>query len=420
MKRLLVAFLLLSMNICLAQQFEIWSERSGKFTIGVPSTIVIYVKNLGTSADTYNISFTKSASYRGSDASGLLSFILVSGKIYNVQPGETKSTKGELIILGPISNGKITFTVKNNLGQQKTFELAEIRADYPQTLSEFNKIYLILILFVPLFIIKSRYLKLFNIFGIALLILPLTRAGYISMTTYYNFPIAYNQSLNGVITVENSGDEIAKDVLTIIESSNFYSENLFFGDLGPNQIQEKNSTIIFVGSTKEGKYLGALKTYYKDSNGYLFSAIAPIEIIYKSPSISKINIETKNVKLEEKGNAKIEASLTNFDYKDRIVNITLYLPDEIYAKKKIFTIDLPAQSKKTISIDVSTVNAIKGSNYVYFLSAEYEDLYHYSSYSLNFIEITEKNKVKITYVLAVLVLLLSFLFFVLTKKPKKK
>lgn len=416
MKKTLIIFFLLicCVNIVFSQNFELWAERGGTFTIGKPEKVIIYIKNTGTTVETYGISFTKSASYKGVDVSNVISFTLISNKIANVKPGDTDSIMGNLIILGPADTGSITIkAIQQSDGKSKEYTLTNIRAFYPQSLDEFNFLYFFIFLLAVLFLknkIKWVLPLLFSFY--------IVQAGYISITTTAEFPFISSNYTDGKIQIENSGDEIAKDVISVIDSKYFYSY-VYMGDLPPGKRLIKNSTLIILEKLEPGKYIVPIKTYYKDLNGYSFSAITPLELVYETPTISKVHLSTKNLKITEGGKSKLEVKIKNNDSKDQKLHLILHLPDEIVADKSSIEINLPSNSEKTVFFYLSSFNAIKGSNYPFFVSVEYDDIYHYSSYSLSFIEIKPPIKIKPEYIFVGIVFMVSiFLFF--NKKRKRK
>jgi len=395
----------------------VWAERGGAFTIGKPEKIIIYVKNTGKVEDSYGIIYTKSATLKGSDASNLINFVLPSNKILNVKPNETKSTTGSLVVIGPIETGSLTITVLNKDNLQRQFVLSNIRAIYPQSLNELNTTLLIFtIIFIACFYPRKNKILLFLI----LLNFSVAKSSYISITTSVDTPIIYNNSTKAAINIENSGDEAAYDVVAIIDSEKIYAENIYIGRLDSNQQLSKNFTLFISDGIKEGNYVGAVRVYYKDRSGYGFSAITPIQIIHKNFLLSKISLTAKDVKLEERGNTKIPLKIKNNENRDIDAKIKFYLPSEFASSKISYNIRLKPNSEKTFFLDVSNIKALKGSSYPYFVSVEYEDQYHYSEYSVGFIEVVEQKNIKSSYIIAGTALIISMILFFLGKNSKKR
>ncbi|MBU5688310.1 MAG: hypothetical protein KQA31_02805 [Candidatus Aenigmarchaeota archaeon] len=415
MKKAIIMIFLIFLNSVFAQNFDVWSERGGSFTIGRSEKIIIYVKNNGATVDTYTVTFTKTASYQGMDVSNSISFQIPSNKITDVQPGETVSTVGTLVILGPITSGSITLRISNQAGNFKTYTLDNIKATYPQSLFEFNTYYLAILLVLSLILFIKRPKLLILLF----LPFSLVQAGYITITTSAEFPYIFNNSTQGYVIIQNSGDEIAKDCIVSIDSG-YFSSYSYIGDISPNQEITKNITLIINNQLKDGTYISSLKTYYKDSNGYSFSAITPLEIVYKTPAVSKVSVFAQNIKIEEGGSKNLQIKLKNSDFRDQKVILTIHLPDEIIVEKNTIDVSISSNDEKTIIFPIKSYNALKGSKYAYFISAEYEDLYHYSSYSIGFIEIIDKEKIKPAYILAFIALIISIIMFLFTKRKTKK
>ena len=417
MKKLSILIFLLFISSSYAQDFEVWAERTGLFTIGKPEKIIVYVKNNNpTQPHNYVVTVKEIYALCGSPSMQCNAIIVnfPSNKILNVNPNETKLTTGTIIIVGPVSDGRITIKVEKEGGSgSRQIVLSNIRANYPQTLSEFNVIFLAALIVAIFYLWRS---KLFLLLAL-LLSISIASSNHISITNYVNVPIILYNQTNATITIENSGDESAYDVTAFVDSKHFFSEGIYIGRIDPGKSMSKNFTIFLLDDLKEGKYVGAVRVYYKDANGYDFSAITPVEFVYKTHVPSKVSISLKNVRIEENGNGKITIKLKNDDGKDVDASVNIYLPNEFTSTKNSFQIHLNANSEKMIIADITNFNALKGSTYPYFAVVEYEDEYHRSSYSLSFIEVVEKQKIKIPYILAAIAFIVSLaLFFCKNKK----
>ncbi|MFH8080294.1 MAG: hypothetical protein QXO84_00205 [Candidatus Aenigmatarchaeota archaeon] len=412
-KCLLILIAFFFIPICLSQNFDAWAERGGPFTIGKPEKILIYVKNNGLSSDSYFVETIEiKAFYNTHDVSNLLVVDMPSNSIKDVAPNETKLTQGRMIILGPVTSGRIKLRIVNSASQYKEVELRDIRAAYPQSLPEFNSMYTFFILISAcIILLKSRTKML-----LALLLIPLVEASYISITTDIQAPVIYENVTSLQTTLTNSGDEVANDVIVTIMSKHFYSDDIYFGSLAPNKPIKKSANLYLRTGLKEGRYICMALTKYKDLNGHPFSAVSPIEVIYKTSTISKISLIAKNIKMEENGKGKIEIKVKNNDINQYKINLTLYLPEEINTNKNQIELLMLPGSEKNIIFEVSNFNALKGSNYVYFAAIDYEDTRHYSEYSIGYIEIVEKSKIKPSYILVFLVLLTSLILFFYSKR----
>ena len=156
MKILYLLSILLFFNFVLAADFELWAQRGGPFTIGEYQIIKVYVLNKDTNQRSYTVTYSKSATYNGLDVSNNIFVSFPSNRIDNVKPGETKSTELNVIIASPITQGSITFTVRDDTNTQRQYTLSDIRANYPQNLSEFHIIFILL-----LFLLASwKFLKI--------------------------------------------------------------------------------------------------------------------------------------------------------------------------------------------------------------------------------------------------------------------
>lgn len=152
-------FFLLLLPIVTAD-FKIWAERTGLFTIGKPERVNVYVQNLGTNPDSYQIRFSKSATYQTQDVSHLLNVNLESGIIPTLKQNEVGSTFATVTILGKIDSGTITFNATDSTGLEKSYSIY-LTAGLPIALHEFSFIGILVILISSVFIYYSYKSKCF-------------------------------------------------------------------------------------------------------------------------------------------------------------------------------------------------------------------------------------------------------------------
>ncbi len=127
--------------------FKTWSERKGIFTIGVPSPFLIYVQNIGNTADNYTITYDVDYNPSGDDLSHLIDIHLVSNRIENLEANRTRDTQGAITLLGPVfnpPNANITFNVTSensgNLNQTSIEISGGASGGFLKTLPEFGLI----------------------------------------------------------------------------------------------------------------------------------------------------------------------------------------------------------------------------------------------------------------------------------------
>ncbi|MCX6821269.1 MAG: hypothetical protein NTW30_00675 [Candidatus Aenigmarchaeota archaeon] len=145
-------------NIVKAGDFDAWVGAPSLFTIGKTELVNIYVKNTGSMADSYNITnYTKYAKMQGHDVPHLVSVSIQSHRIKTLEWNETGDTFAKITILGPISDGKVTFNISN--ADQTVYRglTIDLTAGFPIVLSEFDFSGLIQILLITLFILVVSY-----------------------------------------------------------------------------------------------------------------------------------------------------------------------------------------------------------------------------------------------------------------------
>jgi hypothetical protein len=145
-------------NIVKAGDFDAWIGAPSLFTIGKTELVNIYVKNTGSMADSYNITnYKKLVTMQGHDVPHLVSVSIQSHRIKTLEWNETGDTFAKITILGPISDGSVTFNITNadqTLYRELTIDLT---AGFPIVLSEFDFSGLIQILIITLFILVVSY-----------------------------------------------------------------------------------------------------------------------------------------------------------------------------------------------------------------------------------------------------------------------
>ncbi len=124
--------------------FKIWVEGAQLYTINEPTPIIIYIQNFESIEDTYTITYSVEAIYKGNDVSHLVDISLQSNEIL-VSPREITVTQSVINILGPIEEGTITFTAENLAGETATTSI-KITSGYPINLPE-NSIGIFIIIF---------------------------------------------------------------------------------------------------------------------------------------------------------------------------------------------------------------------------------------------------------------------------------
>ncbi len=127
--------------------FQLWSV-NGKYTIGTPSTINIYVRNIGGYDDSYRISRYQILSGNiNIDSNSLQKSITISPNYVGVlQPS--------LIFLSN-QQAQITFYVVSKTGTEKSITVT-MSADSMYSMPEFSNIFIILIIFSGVFLIYRK------------------------------------------------------------------------------------------------------------------------------------------------------------------------------------------------------------------------------------------------------------------------
>jgi len=139
-------------------KFKMWVDETRLFTIGRPELANIYVQNLGTETDSYNITFTKNATMNLIPANHLVSVSMPSYRIHSVQSGKVGNTFATITVLGPIDYGYVNFTVRSENNPLAYLRASiDITTGYPVSLPEFGLIELIELLLLACLILVVSY-----------------------------------------------------------------------------------------------------------------------------------------------------------------------------------------------------------------------------------------------------------------------
>ncbi len=131
------------------------------FTVGRPSSFLIYVKNKALETDNYTVTYEKEYTYHGDDLSHLIHVHLESDKIENLEPDRIRDTQGSIIILGPIfGEGSVTFTITSEKTSYQEEKTMKITGNLPRVLPEFSLLgFLQLIFLTGLVIFYSFHIR---------------------------------------------------------------------------------------------------------------------------------------------------------------------------------------------------------------------------------------------------------------------
>ena len=127
---------------------SVWVAGPNIFTIGKPTQVNVYVRNLGSETDNYRVNYTVYYTYQGDDLSHLIDVFIPSDSISSVQSNRVGVTQATLKILGPIrtSDARVKFNVTSDSTGEWRAATIMIKAGYPISLPEFKLIGLIQLL----------------------------------------------------------------------------------------------------------------------------------------------------------------------------------------------------------------------------------------------------------------------------------
>ena len=231
---------------------------------------------------------------------------------------------------------------------------------------------------------------------IALLIIPLASAKYISLQTTLEAELneTTENGTNGTITltITNIGDESAYDIAPKIK----INEKVFSGS--QMQSLEINNPHIWripfeFSAESEGTYTVVADVVYHDANKYKFSLKSLNTLNYKKSTLSEISGSIKTDLRKKSGKLYIN----NEGITKKNLKISFEAPDELKINNKIknksLDIVIDKDSKQEIDFEINSVSALQGSTYNIYAIIEYEkNSIHYSDFISGAVKVAEKNK----------------------------
>jgi uncharacterized membrane protein len=170
-----------------------------------------------------------------------------------------------------------------------------------------------------------------------------------------------------------------------------------------------------------GEYYMNLMVQYADANGYPFSMVNPMKIVYKKPVQSRVTGLMQKVEISGDESKVMKLVLNNNDDVSRDVVVSLNAPNEVSVDSSVRQASIPAKGGVELEFQVSSMGALPGSKYVVYAVIDYSDQVHYSTAVRSSVEITEKKTLPVWVpVLVLAALVLVVVYMQLNKKPRGK
>lgn len=261
------------------------------------------------------------------------------------------------------------------------------------------------------------------LFLVFFLLAPCVFAKYITVSV---MPLSNNLIAEDAgevnFSVSNLGDEPAYDMsLGLVSPKGFNSEKVYVGVMDNGTYKIASFKISVSGDVTPGEYYSSLVVQYADANGYPFSMVNPVKLIYQKPAQSRISgfmdvVEVSGVEVKT-----LKLVLNSNDDVSRDVSVALTAPNEISVDSPVRQVSVPAKGKAEVEFKVSSIGALPGSKYVVYAVVEYSDQLHYASAVRSNVGIVEKASIPSWAPIAVVVILvLAVIYLQLRKTPKKK
>lgn len=251
-------------------------------------------------------------------------------------------------------------------------------------------------------------MRLLPVLIAALIFIPYATATYITINAQMSEIYANGNATQAKFTVSNTGDETAFAVQMALEAEGVEAPVIFYDKLEPGKQVDTSFTLNLTRDLSPGRYPILIVTEYADANNYPFSAVSSSFIVYKERTSSDVNGFFDELQVPKGGSAKARLTLINRASDDRDVNVSVFVPRELFAGRYDKNVLIKPGEKKSGDIEISSLAALQGSTYTVFAIIEYEDQNkHYSSFSRGLVRITKDEGIfsNITVIAAVVVLI---------------
>lgn len=195
------------------------------------------------------------------------------------------------------------------------------------------------------------------------------------------------------ISVSNLGDEPAYDVsLSILGPPGMSSTPVYLGRVDPNIPVRDSFNVSLAPDMLPGAYSFAIRTEYKDANGYPFSSVSPYSMFVRGIQTTQVAGLISEASVGTKEKAKITLDIRNMDDKPHELTISFFSPKELKITPEKQKISVGPRSESRVEFEVQPFGALAGSSYIIFASMDYEENgIHYSSTAHGLIKIVEKK-----------------------------
>lgn len=223
--------------------------------------------------------------------------------------------------------------------------------------------------------------------AVTLLVSTNVVASYITMASDFSVTEG-SDGLTLNVTTRNQGDEPAYAIQFVVQIGNQNFTSTSVPQLGVNETTSTDFSIHGVFNLP-GHYPVLIKTHYQDANTYPFTALAVGFYDFKKPVVSKVLIRAENASIPSNGKGTMKYTVRNNDSVERVLTLTLHLPDELAALRNSDSFTIAPKQSKSLEYTIENFSALENSGYGITLVAEYEDgKSHYSAAGSATIRIT--------------------------------
>ena len=184
--------------------------------------------------------------------------------------------------------------------------------------------------------------------------------------------IETTQGLALAVIAENQGDEPAYELQFEIIVDDMVRVGPVVRILEVNQKTSMEYSLVDAFETP-GRYPVVIRTYYKDANGYGFTALTVGFYDYNSTTLPALSISGYASEIPVDGKGKLKFVLRNEGVKGQKIDLTLFLPNELSAANEQSTIEIGPHQEAAVIYDVENYSALVNSSYQVSLVGRYED-----------------------------------------------
>ncbi|UCG94995.1 MAG: hypothetical protein JSV92_03010 [archaeon] len=259
-------------------------------------------------------------------------------------------------------------------------------------------------------------MKRLLVFLVLMLSVSLAFGSYITFSVTLSSDSISGDSGKVNIRLDQRGDEPAYEIVVFpLASDHFsYDGRIYSDKLNPGESLEGSFTVFFKKNLTAGAYPFITRSIYHDSNMHPFSVVSYHHVVYKEKFEPKISGSIEGIELPENSMTDFMLKVRNLENDSKEVTLKLYLPEELRTEKETEEFSLGPGEEKHLIYRIESSGALVGSYYSVLASMEYENDYHYTSFTSGTVRIVERKSILgVPYEWVIVILIALVVIFVI-------